>query len=165
LRSRSKVRTIFEPIHTSSLVLVPLTAEVAEAVVRGDLSSLCAGEGWPHADTVDGLQMALRHGHEPGWLVTLDGVAIGDCGTFGPPDECGRVEIGYGLSAAFRGRGYGAELVAGLAHRLAAHAGVDSVTARVLPDNVPSRRALERAGFTVEGPDGEHLRYGYSSFR
>ena len=146
-------------------MLVPLTAEAAEAVVRGDLSGLRAGEGWPHADTLDGLQMALRHGHEPGWLVTLDGIAIGDCGTFGPPDGRGSVEIGYGLSAAFRGRGYGSELVVGLAHRLAAQAGVDSVTARVLPDNLPSRRALERAGFTLQGPDGEQLRYGYSSSR
>ena len=76
-------------IATARLVLAPVSEAVATAVVAGDVSTLTAGEGWPHADTLDGLRMALAHGHSPGWLVTLEGVVIGDCGTHGEPDETG----------------------------------------------------------------------------
>ncbi|MDA0179400.1 hypothetical protein OJ997_03755 [Solirubrobacter phytolaccae] len=78
-------------IVTTRLVLEPVSRELAEALVAGDVSGVTAGEGWPHEDTVDGLRMVL-HGSEA-WLVTLDGVVIGDAGTFGD-DGSGDVEIG-----------------------------------------------------------------------
>jgi hypothetical protein len=84
-------------------VLQPLSRELAHALVAGDLSSVEAGEGWPHADTLDGLGMSVQHGHEPGWLVLLDG--LGDGGTLCPPDETGDDEIGYGLAGPYRGLG------------------------------------------------------------
>jgi RimJ/RimL family protein N-acetyltransferase len=145
----------FERLVTKRLVLEPIAAGAAEAVVRGDLSGLRVGEGWPHADTVDGLRMAVRHGHAAGWFVTLGGEIIGDCGTHGPPDEAGDVEIGYGLAAPYRGRGYGSELVVAASEWLLGRPGVSRVVARaVLADNVPSRRALERAGFVLEREEG-----------
>jgi RimJ/RimL family protein N-acetyltransferase len=145
----------FERIVTDRLVLEPIAPGVAEAVVAGDLSGLRVGEGWPHADTVDGLGMAVRHGHAPGWFVTLDGEIIGDCGTHGPPDEAGDVEIGYGLAEPYRGRGYGRELVITASRWLLGRPVVRRVVARaVLAENVPSRRALERAGFMLEREEG-----------
>ena len=132
-----------EPIETERLRLVPIRREQAEAILRGDLSSVRAGEGWPHADTLDGLRLA------PGWLVEADGVVIGDCGTHGPPDADGRVEIGYGLAAPYRGRGYGTELVTALAQWLLRQEGVSCVVAETEAGNVPSRRALERSGFRL----------------
>jgi len=141
----------FARLATERLVLEPVAPEVAEAVVAGDLSGLRVGEGWPHADTVDGLGMAVRHGHAAGWFVTLGGEIIGDCGTHGPPDEGGDVEIGYGLAAPYRGRGYGNELVVAASRWLLGRPGVRRVVAReVLAGNVPSRRALVRAGFALE---------------
>ena len=141
----------FERLVTARLVLAPVSMEVARAVVAGELSGLRAGEGWPHADTVDGLRMAVEHGQPAGWLVTLHGEVIGDCGTHGPPDEAGDVELGFGLAAPYRGRGYGRELAAAASAWLLAQPGVRRVVARgVLADNEPSRRALERAGFRVE---------------
>ena len=94
-----------EPIATERLVLQPIPRETAQKVVDGDPSSVIAGEGWPHADTRDGLGMALKFGHAPGWFVTLDGVVIGDAGIDGEPDEQGDVEFGYGLAEPYRGRG------------------------------------------------------------
>jgi RimJ/RimL family protein N-acetyltransferase len=150
----------FERLVTERLVLEPIAREVAEAVVAGDLSGLRVGEGWPHADTVDGLGMAVRHGHAPGWFVTLGGEIIGDCGTHGPPDDAGDVEIGYGLAAPYRGRGYGNELVAAASAWLMSRPGVRRVVAReVLADNMPSRRALERAGFVLEREEGALVWY------
>jgi len=103
--------------------------------------------------------MALGRGTEPGWLVTLDGLVIGDCGTFGPADENGEVEIGYGLAAPYRGRGYGKELVAGLADWLLAQPEIRSVRARTAPDNVASRRVLEHAGFAQIDQTAENVTY------
>jgi RimJ/RimL family protein N-acetyltransferase len=141
----------FERLVTERLVLEPVSVEAARAVVAGDLSSLRVGEGWPHEDTVDGLGMAVEHGQPAGWFVMLDGEVIGDCGTHGPPDEEGDVELGFGLAAPYRGHGYGRELTAAASAWLLAQPGVRRVVARgVLADNVPSRRALERAGFRVE---------------
>ncbi|HEV2590253.1 MAG TPA: GNAT family N-acetyltransferase [Gaiellaceae bacterium] len=137
---------------------------MASAVVAGDLSEVVPGEGWPHDDTLDGLRMGLAQGHVVAWLATLDGVVIGDCGTHGEPDESGDVELGYGLAAPYRGRGYGTEVVVGLSQWLLAQDGVQRVVARrVCVANMASRRALERAGFTQETADEEHAWYALAA--
>ncbi len=141
-----------------TVVLERVTAELAQALVAGDLSGVAPGEGWPHADTLDGIGVALRHG-APLWLVLVDGVVVGDCGTLGPPDEDGRTEIGYGLAAPYQGRGHGSALVRALARELFADPAVRSLSAKVLVENIPSRRALERAGFVLEHVDAEYALY------
>ena len=102
--------------------------------------------------------MAGKGGYPPGWLITVDGAVIGDCGTHGPVDEAGRVEIGYGLAAPSRGQGYGSEAVATVTEWLLSQPGVRQVRAHTLTSNAPSRRVLEKAGFTYVGLDeGEAL--------
>jgi RimJ/RimL family protein N-acetyltransferase len=139
-------------ITTHRLVLSPLPADRARAVLAGDHSSLTRTEGWPHEDTLDAIRMAAAP--ESGslvWLVLSDGTVIGDCGTLGGLDDTAAIEIGYGLAAECRGRGYGNELVAALSLWLLSQPEVDRVVAReVLADNVASRRALENAGFALE---------------
>ena len=133
-------------------MLVPVSAEIATAVVGGDLSNVAHAAGWPHDDTLDALRLALSS-DEPSlvWLVTLDDTVIGDCGTLGGLDTAGDIEIGYGLAAEHRGLGYGNEVVSGLSGWLLGHPRVRRVVAReVLAANVPSRRALEHAGFVLE---------------
>ena len=146
------------PLQTARLRLEPLTAETARAILAGDLSGLTAADGWPHEDTADGLAMAVKTGHPPGWLVTVGGTVIGDIGTHGPVDEAGRVEIGYGLAAPSRGQGYGSEAVAAVTEWLLRQPGVRQIRAHTLTSNAPSRRVLEKAGFTYGGLDeGEAL--------
>jgi RimJ/RimL family protein N-acetyltransferase len=156
------------PLQTARLRLEPLTAEMARAILAGDLSGLAttglattglaAADGWPHEDTADGLAMAVKTGHPPGWLVTVGGTVIGDIGTHGPVDEAGRVEIGYGLAAPSRGQGYGSEAVAAVTEWLLSQPGVRQVRAHTLTSNAPSRRVLEKAAFTYAGLDeGEAL--------
>ena len=146
-------------IETPRLVLVPVSRELAQAIIGGDVSAIEAGEGWPHDDTVDGLQMALAHGHTPGWFVTLGGTVIGDCGVHRDPDELGEVEIGFGLAAPYRGKGYGSELVTALSRWLLEQPGVELVCARTALENEPSRRALGRAGYALESSDERHAKY------
>jgi len=91
--------------------LEPVTTESAHAILAGDLSGVTVAEGLPHEDTSDGLALAIKYGHPPGWLITAEGTVIGECGAHGPIDEAGCVEIGYGLAAPYR-QGYGSEAVA-----------------------------------------------------
>lgn len=93
------------------------------------------------------------------WLVRLDGSVIGECGTVGGLGDGGEVEIGYGLAAEHRGRGYGNELVAALSRWLIAQPDVRYVVARSLAGNVASRRALENAGFVLQREEGGATHY------
>jgi len=74
-------------------------------------------------------------------------IVIGDCGTHGPADADGSIEIGYGLAPRYRGQGFGTELVAALTRWLLAQPGIRRVLARTHVANLPSRRVLEKAGF------------------
>jgi RimJ/RimL family protein N-acetyltransferase len=130
-------------------------------VLAGADPGLPLAEGYPHADTFDALRGLAEHGtsdEDGGWFVTLrdDGRVIGDCGTVGWTDADGRVEIGYGLAAPFRGQGYGTEAVRALADWVAAQPGVRTVVADVEIGNEPSRRLLERLGFALDGESDGH---------
>jgi RimJ/RimL family protein N-acetyltransferase len=143
-------------IETKRLVLAPLDEELARAVLIGDFSVVTRADGWPHDDTLDAMRMATAPGGGSlVWLVLLGDVVIGECGTVGGLDDAGAIEVGYGLAAEYRGRGYGNELVGALSGWLMAQPGVEQVVAReVLADNVASRRALENAGFLLEREEG-----------
>ena len=138
-------------------MLLPQTLESARALLAGEDAGLSLADGYPHADTLDALRMFVENGStddDGGWFVTLaDGRVIGDCGTIGWTDQDGRVEIGYGLAAPYRGKGYGTEAVRVLADWVAAQPGVTAVTAEVEVGNNASRRLLERLGFTLVDPD------------
>ena len=149
------------PLQTARLRLEPVTAEAARAVIAGDVSGLAASglkaaEGWPHEDTADGLGMVVKTGIPLSWFVVADGAVIGDCGLHGPVDEAGNAEIGYGLAVPSRGQGYGSEAVAAITAWLLSQPEVRHLRACTLTDNVPSRRVLEKAGFSYAGiEDGE----------
>jgi RimJ/RimL family protein N-acetyltransferase len=146
-------------IVTARLVLEPVRHAWAAAVVAGRLDALdglAPGAGWPNADTVDGLRLALDHGGTLGWFVVLDGVVVGDCGTHGPIDPDGVVEIGYGLAGPFRGRGLAGEAVAAMTEFLLGAAGAGRVVASThAAANPASRRVLTKCGFTLDRLDGE----------
>jgi RimJ/RimL family protein N-acetyltransferase len=154
-----------EPIATARLVLVPMTPEVVTEMLAGDVSGIRAAEGYPHEDTLVPMRTAAKYGVDlPGWFVTLDGLVIGDCHTHGSADEAGDIEIGYGLAEPYRGRGLGSELVKAFSQWLLRQEGNRRVVARHVPvDNVPSRRALESAGFVLEDADEEYTWYALTA--
>jgi RimJ/RimL family protein N-acetyltransferase len=154
---------VTKPVQrTQRLVLVPHTRDEARALLEGRDCGLALAEGYPHADTLDGLRMYVEHGgpDDGGWFVTLadDGRVVGDCGTIGWLDEQGRVEIGYGLAGPFRGRGLGTEAVRALAEWVGRQPGVRTLTASVEVGNEPSRRLLDRLGFVLTGEEDGHWR-------
>ena len=149
-------------LESSRLVLVPQTIDAARALLAGEDCGLPLAEGYPHADTFDALRMFVEHGgpDDGGWFVVLsdDGGdrVVGDLGTFGPPDDDGLVEIGYGLAAPYRGRGLGTEAVGTFVDWLVTAPGVRVVVARVEVGNEASRRLLARIGFDLTGEAGGH---------
>lgn len=65
--------------------------------------------------------------------------------------EAGRVEIGYGVADAARGKGVATAAVRQLMAHAFADAGVREVYAETAVDNTASRRVLEKAGFSHIG--------------
>jgi RimJ/RimL family protein N-acetyltransferase len=147
---------VTDVLRTRRLLLVPVTPADARAVVSGP--GVAAAGGWPPVDTVEGFRAALDHGGALGWFVTLDGVVVGDCGTHGEAD--GDLEIRYGIAPPCRGRGYATEVIGALVVWALRTPGVERVVARrVRVENVASRRALERCGFTVDEVDHRYVDY------
>jgi RimJ/RimL family protein N-acetyltransferase len=93
-----------------------------------------------------------------GWLdLAIDsaGTCIGRIQTFVPstrPLEPGVFEVGIGLRAHERGKGYGREALALLTDWLFEHAGARRVEAPTDPANVAMRTVFERVGWEVVGP-------------
>ena len=150
-------------LESTHLVLVPQTLAAARALLAGEDPGLPLADGYPHADTFDALRMVVEHGgpDDGGWFVVLsdespEGRVVGDLGTFGPPDDEGVVEIGYGLAAPYRGRGIGTEAVGTFVDWLVTVPGVRRVVARVEVGNEASRRLLARIGFGLTGEADGH---------
>jgi RimJ/RimL family protein N-acetyltransferase len=138
------------------ITLAPVSLEFAQAVLAFADVDVPHARDWPHPDTYDALRPFAEYGGGPGtFLVLEDGVVVGDCGWFGPPDEDGEVEIGYGLAPSARGRGLGTETVRLLVEWVTAQ-GARSVRAEVLPGNEPSLRLLARLGFEDTGERAGH---------
>jgi RimJ/RimL family protein N-acetyltransferase len=148
-------------IVTARLVLEPVTEELAQAVVSGRLGNIRAGAGWPHDDTADAMAMAVgQAGPVPMWVITLDGVVVGDCGAYAWPDERGEVEIGYGLAEPFRGKGFATEAVAAMCRWLWTNTPATVLTATSVDvHNDASRRVLEKLGFIQVGSNDRHVSY------
>jgi RimJ/RimL family protein N-acetyltransferase len=141
---------------TERLELAPQSLAAVRALVEGREPGMPLAAGYPHAAALDRMRLVAAHADEDaalgGWFIKRrqDGAVIGDLGTKGVVDERGRIEIGYGLSASFRGQGYGGEAVAALVHWLGTQPDVRAVTAEVEVGNDASRRLLERLGFILE---------------
>ncbi|WP_369214832.1 GNAT family N-acetyltransferase, partial [Streptomyces flavofungini] len=106
--------------NADSLAAGPVALREAPPAVAADLAGGGTGgftwiEGGPYDGTRGAAESVLKgytsgvHRPEFGLYVivrTEDEVAIGGMGFHGPPDEEGRVEVGYDLAEAARGRGY-----------------------------------------------------------
>ncbi|MEU0738218.1 GNAT family N-acetyltransferase [Streptomyces sp. NPDC006134] len=142
-------------------------ASAADLAVGGDGGFTWAGDG-PFEGTREGAGIMVKQYEEgllrPEWgmfaLVRReDDRAVGAMGFHGPPDEDGRVEIGYDLVEAARGHGFATEALRALSAWALAREDVTSVFARTEPGNTASQRVLARAGFTRVAADGEEPAY------
>jgi RimJ/RimL family protein N-acetyltransferase len=84
------------------------------------------------------------------WLIVDGDELVGLSSLKAPPTD-GVVEIGYGVAASRRCRGFATAAVADIVAWARACADVDMVTAETLPDNLASHRVLIRNGFRHMG--------------
>ncbi len=169
-------------ITTERLELVPGTPEIFRASVddREALARFLGARvpaGWPpelyDQDAVDWTAKYLaEHADAVGWVLyfivlraseTSDGArtAVGCCGFKGKPAGDGTCEIGYGVLAEFRRRGYASEAARALIDRAFAHAEVTRVVAETYPELAPSIGVMEKNGlrFVGDGSEPRVVRY------
>lgn len=109
------------------------------------------------------IDQAQRSGGEVLWghhqvVETSSGLVVGGDGFHGPPNS-GEAEIGYGIVASRRGRGYATEAVATLVSSAWGMPDVVAIVAGTDADNVASQRVLEKAGFRLVDEGGGARRY------
>ncbi|GHF42974.1 N-acetyltransferase GCN5 [Streptomyces mashuensis] len=161
--SSSSAASAHADLTTDRLVLRPWTTAEAAAVVGDSRRADWADDFPAEGDRV----VAGLFGQYPDWLgpyghrlvVERDsGLVVGSIGLFWPPAD-GTLEIGYGIVASRRGRGYAPEATRALAAYALAAPGVHTVVATVELTNPASVRVLEKAGFHHWATDEQTARY------
>lgn len=150
----------------ASTRLVPVTTEMADALLAGDAVfterfGLVVAPGYlDFPDVLPVMRDALANGTPPEWYSHLfvddaAGTVVGFGGFKGPP-VAGEVEIGYSVAPAHQRRGHATDVVHQLVER-ARDAGVAVVSAHTLSAESASTRLLGRCGFVLVGvvPDDE----------
>jgi RimJ/RimL family protein N-acetyltransferase len=88
-------------------------------------------------------------------VVDCQNKVIGMAAFKGAPDADRTVEIAYGISPAYQGRGYATEAALGLIQFARDSGRVSRVCAHTRPTNDASIRVLEKCGFTLVGETAE----------
>ncbi|MGW3603452.1 GNAT family N-acetyltransferase [Micromonospora sp. NPDC005161] len=133
------------------------TAAVAAFVAAGDRTALPPGFPEAVADVDAWLADAVhqrRLGGEGVHLVILEratGEIVGSTGLRDTDWEAGRTEIGYGVHASQRGRGFASEAARAVGRWALADGGMRRVQLHCRVDNVASLRVAEKAGYQREG--------------
>ena len=140
--------------------LVPLTIadlrNIADETIPAGLMPPPAADALPPAFVARRSLDQIAAGKPLAWCGTYfivrvhDGVIVGGCGFNDAPAD-GSVEIGYGVAAAFRNTGIATAAIASLLDIARARGEVHSVLAQIDPDNLPSRRVVEKLGFRYVG--------------
>jgi ribosomal-protein-alanine N-acetyltransferase len=167
------------------LVLVPMSLEVMETLLRGDRDAAQQmvryriPQDWPMAiaSTLK-FRIPLARAH-PGSLPLLfrvmvlradPEVVVGRIGFHGPVDAVGMVEIGYEVFPDYRRQGYAREAVVSMLRLARRDPAIRLFRATVSPDNLPSRRLVTGLGLVEVGvqwdeEDGEETIFEVESGR
>jgi [ribosomal protein S5]-alanine N-acetyltransferase len=160
-------------IQTPRFELVSMSLAFMEALQAHDLdlASREIGATVP-VDMRDGLDHFLEYRtaqlrEDPSvqpWLgrvIVLDDGGgrriIGSVGFHGPPDDDGRVEVGYRITTDHRRQGVATEVVRALFDWANREHGVTHFRAATAPDNVASQGVLARFGFRRIGVQMDEL--------
>lgn len=99
------------------------------------------------------MSVALLQAHDRGaWMIVRGGEVVGLCSYIRPP-SAGEVEIGFGVAASRRNRGYASAAVAAMLEATTEDPLVSVVVARTAIENLASQRVLERNRFVQVGAE------------
>jgi len=154
---------VADSITTRRLRLVPLTPSILRAVADGDQAEVerqlgaRVGNGWEEGVPAERrLSQLAADGSEQPWLVramvaSTPRLVVGSVGFHAPPDEHGRVEIGYDTVASERRKGYAREGIRALLDWAWATGRARTCVASVGPQNAPSLALVRSLGFRHVG--------------
>lgn len=151
-------------VTTDRLVLRPWPADEITAVL-GDrrlahwAPDFPADEGRVIAGFIADAPDALGPYGQRQIVERASGLVIGAIGLFWPPND-GALEIGYGIVASRRGRGYASEATRALTAYALTSPDVHTVYADVELSNPASVRVLEKAGLRRWSGDAITARFG-----
>jgi RimJ/RimL family protein N-acetyltransferase len=163
-----------EPIQTPRLELVSMSVPFMEALERYDLEAAEREIGatvpaWMPGELENFLRFRLAQlAVDPSiriWLgrvmvLTEAGGArhvIGSLGFHGPPDEQGRLEVGYSVDPARRRQGYAIESVRALFDWAHATFGIGRFIASISPINAASLALAAQLGFEQVGEQMDEI--------
>jgi RimJ/RimL family protein N-acetyltransferase len=152
-------------VVTPRLELVPCSQSVANALSddveqAGRLLNARLPTEWPDPELAEFMPFyanLLRKdpdllGYGVWLLIERESrTVVGSAGFQGHPNTDGEIELGYGVHADFRNRGYATEAARALVEWAIAQPGVKRITAHCDQENIPSHRVVEKAGLTKCG--------------
>lgn len=156
-------------IETERLILRPITSDDVRAVLSGQRQGSWAADFPADGDVVIARLLrrvgvaegdAARYGHRL-VIERASATVVGGVGFFGPPNA-GELEIGYGIVASRRGRGYATEAVRAMLVDAFSAGEVAVVRANVELGNPASIVVLERNGLIRCAETGEQATYEVS---
>jgi [ribosomal protein S5]-alanine N-acetyltransferase len=157
-----------EPIRTPRLELVSMSVPFMQALARRDLDTAtelldATVDRWLAEQLADFVEYRLRQlADDPTirqWLgramVLTDAAGgrrvIGSIGFHGPPDDLGRLEVGYSVEPEHRRRGLAREAIEALFDWAYQRHGITTFIASIRPDNVASLQLAAGFGFRQVG--------------
>jgi [ribosomal protein S5]-alanine N-acetyltransferase len=159
-------------LETQRLKLLPYTLELkketlAERANLTEMLGVAIPDAWPGADMLEALPFFIEVMEKDPLGLVWDGIiiykadqiAIGGIGFHGPPDEAGRVEIGYNIIPAYEGQGYATEMARRVIDWAFQTPGIQVITAECLVDNLGSIRVLEKVGMLRLAAEGHKLKW------
>ncbi|NLV75068.1 MAG: GNAT family N-acetyltransferase [Chloroflexi bacterium] len=162
-----------EILDSYQITLIALTLEQMR-LFRDDRAAFASNLGYPgytpekpNPDLAEALPVIIKQLEErpqdwpwgTNWAIVLkaEQTIIGGIGLHGLPNAAGEVELGYGLDSPYRHRGFAVPAIHLLTGWAFSHTEVMSLVAETLIENLPSQRALQRAGFIPERVEGGSL--------
>ena len=154
-----------DSIATPRLRLAPLTPSLLRAVAGGDLAGVerqlgaRVGKGWEQGVPAQlRLEQLAADASQQPWLVRAMVAStrrrvVGCIGFHAPPDDDGRVEIGYDVVVSERRKGYAREGIRALLDWAWATGRARTCVASVSPHNAASLAVLTKVGFTEVSRD------------
>lgn len=153
--------SIFPVLETERFVLREFSmadvdatfAIMADPQVKRYFGSLPMTEREQAVDRVERVRAAFAERSGIRWAIARrsDDVFIGSCGFWRIEAKHARAEVGYELAPAAWGLGVMTEVLRAVLTFAFETMKLHSVEAQIHPDNVASRRVLEKVGFVQEG--------------
>jgi ribosomal-protein-alanine N-acetyltransferase len=161
-----------QQLETQRLKLLPFTLELKKATLSErarlpEMLGVAIPDDWPGADMLEALPFFIEIMQQDPLGLVWDGIiihkadqtAIGCMGFHGPPDQAGRVEIGYNIIPAYEGRGYATEMARRVIDWAFQTPGIRVISAECLDENIGSIRVLEKVGMHRLPPEGRTLKW------